>query len=274
MDLSEIRNKIDELDTTLFQTISERYKWVKKVVLWKEKNGKKIYDPIREEKIICAQRNKADSYNISADTVEDILRSLFAESHMQEKEFLTEDKTSPHQIRRKIIENPPCLFDLFTKVSHQEKNFFFLESLGDDEWNHSSFLGFSPKHIFAIKNNEVFIDGISQGMNETPFQWLEDQFKPYQNLVANTREKGFVGGLVGHINFEAIRYLEPSLQSLQSHPDFYDAEFGLFLDGLIYNRKTEELEYVFTEEDRFEKVLEILEKEITERKKNITRNKL
>lgn len=259
MNLSDIRKKIDLLDTRLLETLSERYKCVKEVVLWKEKNGKDIYDAQREEQIINTQKNKSDRYNISADTIEDIFRSLFAESHIQEKKFLTDDKTSPRKIRRRIIENHPSLFEIFSKISQKEKNFFFLESLGDDEWNHSSFLGFSPKKVFAIKNNEVFLDGISQGFHKDPLEWLEEQFAPYQNLVPNTREKGFVGGLVGHINFEAVRYCEPSLETLKSHDDFYDVEFGLFLDGLVYNRKTETLEYVFTEEDRFEQVEKLLQ---------------
>ncbi len=265
MNLSDIRKNIDEIDSQIFNFIIQRLKLVESVVLWKKENNMKIFDEKREKEMIAEKRELAEKLGFSADTAEEILRAIIAESHLQEKKFLKSDESSPLKIRRKIIENHPTLFELFTKISQKEKNFFFLESLGDDEWNHSSFLGFAPKKIFAIKNNEIFIDGKSLGTHEKPLQWLEEQFKPYQNLVANSREKGFVGGLVGHINFEAVRYLEPSL-TLQSHKDFYDAEFGLFLDGLIYNRKTEELEYVFTEEDRFEKVLEILQENISDEK--------
>ncbi len=258
MNLTDIRKKIDEVDTKMFECIVERLKLVEEVVKWKYENNMSIYDPNREKELISEKRNIAEEMGFSADTAEEILRAIIAESHLQEKKFLSSDNTSPLKIRRRKILNHANLVDIFSIISKKHKNFFFLESLGDDEWNQNSFLGFSPKTIFAIKDFEVFIDGISQGKKENPFEWLEEQFKPYQNLVANTKESGFVGGLVGHINFEAIKYTEKSLD-LQSHPDFYDVEFGLYLDGLIYNRKTEELEYVFTEEDRFQEVLELLE---------------
>ncbi|HID92036.1 TPA: hypothetical protein EYP45_02870, partial [Candidatus Peregrinibacteria bacterium] len=207
--------------------------------------------------LISEKRNMATEFGISPDTAEEIFRAIIAESHLQEKKFLQSDITSPLKIRRRSIQNHVDLLDIFSLISKKYKNFFFLESLGDDEWNHSSYLGFSPKKIFAIKDFEVFIDGVSQGKKTDPFSWLEEQFAPYQNLVANTKENGFVGGLVGHINFEAVKYTEKSL-NLESHSGFFDVEFGLYLDGLIYNRKTEELEYIFTEEDRFEEVLDVL----------------
>ncbi|HIQ56666.1 TPA: chorismate-binding protein [Candidatus Gracilibacteria bacterium] len=257
MNLQEIRKKIDGVDTRIFHCIIERLQLVEEVVKWKDANNMSIYDAEREKELISEKRNMATEFGISPDTAEEIFRAIIAESHLQEKKFLQSDITSPLKIRRRSIQNHVDLLDIFSLISKKYKNFFFLESLGDDEWNHSSYLGFSPKKIFAIKDFEVFIDGVSQGKKTDPFSWLEEQFAPYQNLVANTKENGFVGGLVGHINFEAVKYTEKSL-NLESHSGFFDVEFGLYLDGLIYNRKTEELEYIFTEEDRFEEVLDVL----------------
>ncbi len=257
MNLDTIRKGIDEVDAKMFHCIVERLRLVEEVVRWKSEHNVPIYDPEREKSLLLEKRNLAVSLGFSPDTAEEILRSIIAESHLQEKKFLASDTTSPLKIRKRVIQNHPALLDIFSLIAKKYKNFFFLESLGDDEWNQSSYLGFSPKVVFAIKDFEVFIDGVSHGKKDDPFLWLEEQFKPYQNLVANTKESGFVGGLIGHINFESVKYVEKSL-TLQSHEDFYDVEFGLYLDGLIYNRKTEELEYVFTEEDRFEEVLSLL----------------
>ena len=268
MNLQDIRKKIDAVDTKMFECIVERLKLVEEVVRWKDANNMSIYDAVREKELISEKRNVAIGMGFSPDTAEEILRAIIAESHLQEKKFLQSDNTSPLKIRKRVIHNHPQLVDIFEIISRTHENFFFLESLGDDEWNQSSYLGFSPKIIFAIKNFEVFIDGVSHGKKKDPFAWLEEQFKPYQNLVVNTKEAGFVGGLVGHINFEAVKYTEKTLD-LKSHTDFYDVEFGLFLDGLIYNRKTEELEYVFTEEDRFDEVLHLLETKLTPKNENI-----
>ena len=249
MNLDDIRKKIDIKDTEIFQKISERLELVEKVVRWKDKNGKKIYDAEREKIIITAKRELAEKLGISADTGEEILRAIIAESHLQEKKFLKNDETSPRKVRRKHILNHPNLLEIFARIAQNQKNFCFLESLGDDEWNQQSFIVFAPKKVFAAKQNEVFIDNISQGEVENPLEWLAEKFSPYQNLVENSREEGFVGGLIGHIGFEAVNYTEPSLH-LPSHKDFYDFEFGLYLDVLVYNRKTEKLEYIFIDEDR------------------------
>lgn len=257
MNLDEIRKSIDKKDTEIFTKIAERLQLVEQVVRWKDQNGKKIYDAQREKIIIQAKRELAEKLGISADTGEEILRAIIAESHIQEKKFLKNDETSPRKVRRKRILQHPNLLEIFSRISQKEKNFCFLESLGDDEWNQHSMMAFAPKKIFAAKQNEIFIDGISQGTVKNPLDWLTQQFAPYQNLVENSREEGFVGGLMGHMGFEAINYIEPSLQ-LKSHADFYDFEFGLYLDALVYNRKTEALEYIFIDEDRSEYIENLL----------------
>ncbi len=264
MNLDEIRQQIDIKDTEIFQKISERLQLVEKVVRWKDQHGKKIYDAEREKIIIHAKRELAEKLGISAETGEEILRAIIAESHIQEKKFLKNDETSPRKVRRKKIISHPDLLEIFARISQKEENFCFLESLGDDEWNQQSLIAFSPKKIFAAKQKEVFIDGISQGTVENPLDWLTEKFAPYQNLVENSREEGFVGGLIGHMGFEAVNYIEPSL-SLPSHDDFFDFEFGLYLDALVYNRKTEVLEYVFIDEDRSEYIQKILEEKFVPR---------
>ncbi len=258
MNLEAIRKQIDGVDRTIIDCIVQRLHLVEKVVKWKDENNMSIYDAPREQRLLAEKRDLASEFGISPDTIEEIFRSIIAESHLQEKKFLQSDNTSPLKIRRRVIDKHASLLDIFSIIAKKYTNFFFLESLGDDEWNNYSYLGFAPKKIFAIKDFEVFIDGVSQGKKEDPFAWLEEQFAPYQNLVANTKEAGFVGGLIGYINFEAIKYKEKSLD-LPSHPNFYDVEFGLYLDALIYNRKTEELEYVFADEDRFSAISELLQ---------------
>lgn len=269
MDLSNIRKEIDIKDTEIFQKISERLQLVEQVVRWKDSNGKTIYDANREKIIIHAKRELAEKLGISADTGEEILRAIIAESHLQEKKFLKNDETSPRKVRRKQILNHPALLEIFARIAQKEKNFCFLESLGDDEWNQQSLITFAPSKVFSARGSEVFIDGKSQGEVKNPLDWLTEKFMPYQNLVGNSREEGFVGGLVGHINFEAVNYIEPSLK-LKSHADFYDFEFGLYLDALVYNRKTEVLEYIFIDEDRSEYIEKFLSDPIEKPEKSCT----
>ncbi len=262
MTLDAIRAEIDAIDTTLFQVISKRLQMVQKVVEWKSGHGMAIYDEAREAAIIAEKRALAEDYGFSPDTAEEIIRCLIAESHLHEKQFLQHDETSPRKIRRKKIDMHPDLITIFQQIAAHSQHFFFLESLGDDDWNNQSFLGMNPKKRFAARGKQVFIDDQMVAEVPNPIHWLEEQFAPYKHLVPGKKESGFSGGLVGHINFEAIRYFESTLQ-LESHSDFYDFEFGLFLDGLVYDRKAETLEYVFLEEDRSEAIMNILTTEIS-----------
>lgn len=257
MDLQSIRKEIDAIDRNIFEAIQQRLIAVEKVVQWKSQHNISIYDPERENIIIEEKRKLAEEYGFSPDTAEEILRCIIAESHMQEKKFLKNDDSSPRKIRHKPIHAHPDLLTIFQCLSDQSTHFFFLESLGDDEWNNQSFLGCNPIKRFAAKGKKIYINDEEQGEVENPLLWLEDQFKAYQHLVPGVRREGFSGGLVGHINFESIQYWEPSL-SLESHSEFYDFEFGLFLDGLVYDRKLETLEYVFCDEDRSEYFLQLI----------------
>ena len=155
MNLQEIRKKIDIKDTEIFTKISERLQLVEKVVRWKDKNGKKIYDAEREKIIIQEKRELGEKLGLSADTAEDILRSIIAESHLQEKKFLKNDETSPRKVRKKRIVSHPDLLEIFAQISNTEKNFCFLESLSDDEWNQQSMIAFRPKKVFSAKQKEI-----------------------------------------------------------------------------------------------------------------------
>ncbi len=257
MDIADIRLKIDSIDEKIFEAIAQRLKLVEAVVEWKKNNKMPIFDADREKKIIAEKRELAENLGISPDMVEEILRSIIAESHTREKQFLSGDNTSPKKIRKKQITTTLSLLEIFQRISEYDTDVFFLESLGEDEWSEYSMIGFAPKHIFAGRGNEIFQDGVSLGVHDNPLDWLEKEFLPYQNLIPGILRNGFMGGMVGYLSFEAIQYWEKI--NLSSHSDFYDFEYGLFLDTLIYNRKTETLEYIFLEEDRSQIIEDFLQ---------------
>lgn len=52
IDLLEIRNKIDKIDSKLVELLEERLNIVEEVACFKKKTGKKIFDEAREKEVI------------------------------------------------------------------------------------------------------------------------------------------------------------------------------------------------------------------------------
>lgn len=52
IDLLEIRNKIDKIDSKLVELLEERLNIVEEVACFKKKTGKKIFDEVREKEVI------------------------------------------------------------------------------------------------------------------------------------------------------------------------------------------------------------------------------
>ena len=258
MELFELRKKIDAVDRNIFELIKERLSIVEEIVHIKKKNQKSIFDAEREKLLLEEKKKLAREFGISQHTVEEIFRAIIAESHLLEKRLYQTDETSPRKLRRKSVSTPLSLGEIFERIAEYHAHFFFLESLGEDEWSEVSLIGFSPVKVFAAKGKKVFINDIEVSTKKNPLQWLEEEFSLYQHLANPESAKGFAGGLVGYFSYEAFQYLENI--PLLSDSDFYDFEFGLYFDGLIYDRKRETLEYFTIDEDRSQEIHSLLQK--------------
>lgn len=141
--------------------------------------------------------------------------------------------------------------EAFIRLSRRFSNTFLLESLeGNERVARYSLIGFSPLHHIWAKNGALFIDG-------TPHQ-TASPYAALRQLLGTERLPigGFSGGFVGYFSYEATRYFEPSLTF---HPtDFPDFEFGLYLDGIIFNRITRSTYYFFLHEDRSTLIHDVL----------------
>ncbi len=52
LDLLEIRNRIDKIDSQLVELLEERLSIVQEVAMFKKQTGKKIFDEVREKEVI------------------------------------------------------------------------------------------------------------------------------------------------------------------------------------------------------------------------------
>ena len=126
-----------------------------------------------------------------------------------------------------------------------------------------SVLGFKPSAILRARGNilEIEKDGQIEEIE------IENPFDEIRKLTSNaTGKKGFRGGLVGYVSYEAARHFQPIQLQQGEKPDF---EFGLFLDGIIFDRIRNKCEYVTLGENRLEEIENISRARIRNRRYTI-----
>ncbi len=150
-------------------------------------------------------------------------------------------------------------FELFKKIYNNYPHAFLLESMESDSgMARFSVLGFKPVATLKAQGNilEIEKDGDKHEIDvENPF----DEIKKI--ISSGNGKKGFRGGLVGYVSYESVRHFEPIEIKEGVYPDF---EFGLFLDGIIFDRIRNKCEYVTLNEDRSEELKNISKEEEVE----------
>ncbi|MDB9958159.1 anthranilate synthase component I family protein, partial [Oceanospirillaceae bacterium] len=147
-------------------------------------------------------------------------------------------------------------FELFKKIEQRFDTCYMLESLGEDSHiSRYSLIGFDPEQIFWANENQLNISHraghIESYESDNPYYLLRDIVP--QNIIS----RRYAGGLTGYIGYDAMNYFEPSLSVSAS--DAFDAfKFGLYKDGLIYDKMTGELIYFHYEDNRIDLIEELI----------------
>ncbi len=140
-------------------------------------------------------------------------------------------------------------FELFKNLYSNYSSTFLLESMESDSGlARFSVLGFKPVAILRAKGNllEIERDGQKEEIE------VRNPFDEIRKLTSHTSgKKGFRGGLVGYVSYEAARHFQPIQLTPGNEPDF---EFGLFLDGIIFDKIRNKCEYVTLGENRLEEI--------------------
>jgi len=147
-------------------------------------------------------------------------------------------------------------FELFQKIEKEFDTCFFLESLGENAKDaRYSIIGFAPTSVIHADNSAIYIDGEKQSSANPYFELREFIPKHY------TSPHLFSGGLVGYISYDAMTLFEPAL-SITPHKSFPLFLFGLYEDGLLYDKTTGIVSYFYHSEDRSETVKSICKKKV------------
>ena len=144
-------------------------------------------------------------------------------------------------------------FALFQKIEREFENCFIFESLGEGgHLSRYSLIGFDPKHILSTDGKHFVLDGKAFNV-DNPYYALREVVP--QNAIS----RNYAGGLIGYISYEAVNLFEPSL-SVKASKHFELFKFGAYLDGIVFDKVTNELYYFYYDKNRLELIKKIMRK--------------
>lgn len=154
----------------------------------------------------------------------------------------------------KKIKTPKDPLDVYTSLSKNHEYAFLLESVsGPDKLSEYSFIGYDPLAIFSAENNLCTINDKIRGdifeiETSAPLDILE------KILFYNVDSKygfRFIGGAVGYVSYESIKYWEKIKLYEKKKIDFPDMEFAIYNKGIIVDHRMNEAYFFgpFADED-------------------------
>lgn len=142
-------------------------------------------------------------------------------------------------------------YGLFQKITREFETCFILESLGVySDLSRYSIIGFEPGDIIKAKEDKLII-------NKNIYSVNNPYFSLRKIIPQNIISRDYCGGLVGYLSYEAMNYFEPSL-NIKVHPLFDQFVFGVYPDGLIFDKLTNEVFYFYFEKDRSDLIRKII----------------
>ncbi|TRO50263.1 hypothetical protein E2P63_06595, partial [Candidatus Bathyarchaeota archaeon] len=147
--------------------------------------------------------------------------------------------------------------EIFSKLQKRYETTYLLESIeGPKKLAQYSFIGFAPSLTIQIKNGNTEIrnkktDEIITEKTSDPLHAIAKLVKGKKVLNSNFR---FVGGAVGYISYDAIRYWEKLPQKSRDDLNFPDAQLGFFDDGIVFDHKQKSAFYYYSGNNRFTEV--------------------
>ncbi len=173
---------------------------------------------------------------------------------------MSSEKPRPIRLPRKphyvTITGSCDYFELFKKVEKRFDNCFILESLGEESYvARHTLIGFDPEQQLFANGDQLTVedrDGRQQTyVSDNPYYLLREI------IPQDVLSRKYAGGLTGYLSYDAMNYFEPSLK-MQTSEDFDVFRFGLFKDGLIYDKMTGELIYFYYDDSRIALIEELL----------------
>ncbi|HCR71469.1 MAG TPA: anthranilate synthase component I [Anaerolineae bacterium] len=132
-------------------------------------------------------------------------------------------------IIREISADLETPISVYMKLRGQSPSFLLESVEGGERIARYSFIGIKPKAQYIIRDNEIEIikDDESQIINYEgdPSFFLQEEMNKF-NFKSQTGVPRFIGGLVGYLGYESVRFFEPTLNQKMKRGSLPD---GIYL---------------------------------------------
>jgi len=119
---------------------------------------------------------------------------------------------------REISADLETPISVYMKLRGQSPSFLLESVEGGERIARYSFIGIKPKAQYIIRGNEIEVVEsestrvVTLDENADPTYFLQEEMSRF-NFKAQTGVPRFIGGLVGYLGYESVRYFEPTLKS-------------------------------------------------------------
>jgi anthranilate synthase component 1 len=163
------------------------------------------------------------------------------------------------KIKKFSFEKSPL--EIFSKLYRNYENTYLLESIeGPKKLSQYSFLGFDPALTIKIKNGKAVTCNEITG--EEKREKVIEPLGIIAKIIRNRpgfKEQRFVGGAVGFVSYDAVRYWEGLPESSLDDQKFPDVEVGVFDDGIIFDHRNKQAVYYYLNENRLSEIDKLLQ---------------
>ncbi|MCS7115861.1 MAG: anthranilate synthase component I [Nitrososphaerales archaeon] len=148
--------------------------------------------------------------------------------------------------------------DLFTKFYEHFEYVYILESVeGPEKLAEYSFIGFDPRFVINVKEKRAEVYDMNK--NECMKKVVSDPLPLVKSIVekiCTTQNNSirFIGGAVGYISYDAIRYWEKLPKIANDDLKLPDLELAIYNDGIVFDHKTREVFYYYLDKSRLKEI--------------------
>jgi anthranilate synthase component 1 len=147
---------------------------------------------------------------------------------------------------------PGSQFEIYSQLEQNYSHTFLFESLtGPEELAETSIIGFDPQIIVQGFEDRIILQYKDGTTKTIP---TNDPVSEIKNLIGQTTNTEFryIGGAVGIINYDAIKLYENIPIKIDKSTPLM--EFGIYLDGILYDNKTKKSLYFYYDKNRINEI--------------------
>jgi anthranilate synthase component 1 len=158
-------------------------------------------------------------------------------------------KLAPLSLKAERLRTRDSPRSLFVKVHEEFENAYLLESaIGAKRLAEYSFIGFEPQTIVSVKDGGLKMrspDGTRDSLKtKDPLQELRRLVTvPGSSSLAARSPFRFIGGAVGYISYDSVRYWERLPSMARDDLSLPDMEFGIYTDGIVFDHIRKGIHY-------------------------------